>query len=360
MLFGIAKRCLEQFRSAKIRHLANNPDVYDILIFGDSRANNNRAREVSRDTNTRLFTLGASGDTPIGFLPKVRWAVRTQTKLQKVVLLLSLGQFQVVGPRDDLLLFHEHPYVSGEGWLSYYWTFSNLPYQTFLTSARYYIKQLVGMQVDIKQLAGMQVDTAVLRNSGFDPQTGDTNLWSQAYAEFEPTAEDRAQFEALSFDDPPGRLRFHNSVLEPDALSSLVFSAPMRKDQVQSFIELIAVLRNSGIQSECVAIPLPWAGLRLVSIDLYLDWMRFVAEQCGAIWDFSFPSPINRGNYNFSDIGHFMPHVGKMMLTRVLGSDGADSDFGARISAAEFDEYRRRWERVGQDTTNAKNPAAAK
>jgi hypothetical protein len=67
----------------------------------------------------------------------------------------------------------------------------------------------------------------------------------------------------------------------------------MRKEQVQSFIELIAVLRKSGIQSEYVAIPLPWAGLRFV---VYLDWMRFVAEQCGAIWHFSFPSSINRDN----------------------------------------------------------------
>jgi hypothetical protein len=333
---------IEQFRNAKIRHLANNPDVYNVLILADSRGNANRIRDVSRETNTRLFTLGASGDTPLGFLPKVRWAIRTQTKLQKVVLLLTLGQFQVA-PQNDLLLFREHPYVTGESWFSYYWTFSNLPYQTFLTSARYYIKRL----------AGMQVDAAVLLNSGFDPQTGETNLWGEAYSEFEPTPEDRAQFEVLSSSDPPGRLRFHNSVLEPDGVSG-VPSDPIRKDQIQSFIELIDALRSSGIQTECVAMPIPVANLRLQRINLYLDWMRFVADQCGTIWDFSFPSPITSDNYNYWDIGHFLPHVAKMMLTRVLGSDAAVSNFGARISAADFDEYRRRWEVVGRRTTSAK------
>jgi len=333
---------IEQFRSAKIRHLANNPNLYDTLILADSRGAMARIREVSRDTNTRLFTLSASADAPVGFLPKVRWATGTQTKLQKVVLLLELGQFQAE-PRHDLLIFHEHPYVSGESWLSYYWTFSNLPYQTFLTSARYYVKRLLGVQVD----------AAVLLNSGFDPQTGETNAWGRAYSEFEPTAEDRAQFATLSSSDPPGRLRFHNSVLEPDVVSELARerggpSAPMRKDQVESFIELIALLRNRGIQSECVVIPVPVAGLWSQSIALRLDWMRFVAEQCGTIWDFSFPSPITSDTYNYWDVSHFLPHVAKMMLTRVLGSDAAGSDFGARISAANFDEYRHRWEVVGR------------
>ena len=131
------------------------------------------------------------------------------------------------------------------------------------------------------------------------------------------------------------------------------FFAPIREDQLRSFSELIDVLRTSGIHSECVVVPLPVVGLQLVSIKLYLDWMRFVVQQCGTIWDFSFPGRITSDNYNYWDVDHFLPHVAKMMLTRVL--DVQNSDFGAHISVADFEAYRRRWEGLEWDKTNAKN-----
>jgi hypothetical protein len=332
---------IEQLRSAKIEHLATHPDIYDTLILADSRGSAGNIREVDRVTHSRLFSLHASADTPIGFLPKARWAVQTQTRLRRVILLLTLYQFQVA-PRGDLLLFHEHPYVTGESWISYYWTFSNLPYQTFLTSARYYIDRFLALPTN----------PAMIVNDGFDEETGEGNLWGQSYIEFAPTDEDRAQFQELVAADPPGRLRFHNSTLESADVLSLVkerYDRPIREDQLGSFIELLKVLRTYNIQVDCVVMPLSVAGLRLAPLELYLEWMQLVVQQCGVAWDFSLPGPITTDNYNYWDINHFLPHVWKLMLVRVLGGYlpelKAYPEFGVHVSAGDFETHRARWER---------------
>jgi hypothetical protein len=342
---------VDQLRSAKIEYLAAHPDIYDTLIVADSHAHANNIREVNRATSSHLFSLYTNGDTPIGFLPKVRWAVRTQTKLRRVIVLLTLGQFQVM-PRNDLLIFHEHPYVTGESWTSYYWTFSNLPYQTFLTSAQYYLKRLVGLPTDpaAPTNAGFEVSPTII-NSSFDEETGEANLWGQSYIKFTPSEEDRARFKALVSSDPPGRLRFHNSTLELSEVAAAfnqLDSSPMREDQINSFIELIKVLRSNAIQTDCVVIPLPVVHLRWTSMNRYLEWMRLVVQSCGAIWDFSLPSRITADNYNYWDSSHFLPHVSKIMLTRVLGGELAElknyPDFGVRVSAIDFESHRIRWE----------------
>jgi hypothetical protein len=76
--------------------------------------------------------------------------------------------------------------------------------------------------------------------------------------------------------------------------------------------------------------------------------MRLVVQHCGAIWDFSLPGRISGDNYNFWDFSHLLPHVSKIMLVRVLGGDLPElkkhPDFGVRVSAADFESHRVRWE----------------
>jgi hypothetical protein len=327
---------VEQFRNAKIAHLAAHPASYEALMLADSRGAMSKTGEASRAANLRIFNLSASGDSPVGFLPKVKWAVDHQAKLRKVILILTPRQFQDLPPEDQLI-FHEHPYVSGESWFSYYWTFSNLPYATFSRSAGYYARRTLGMAVD----------RAVVVNSGFDPETGDTNIWGKDYSEFEPTPEDRAKYEAAIAKDPPGRLHFHNSISEPENQEAIRKrnSAPLLQQQIESFAALISLLQSRKIDVECVIPPLSLALLRLTPLDLYFQWMQVIAEHCGALWDFSRPGPITADNYNYWDIDHFLPHVASAMLMDVLRVGPAK--FGHRVALTEFSAYREHWLKSG-------------
>jgi hypothetical protein len=323
---------VEQFRSAKVDYLARHADVYEGLILSDSRGSLNKTAKVSNASNIRFFNLSTSGDSPMGFLPKARWAIRSQTKLRTIVLILAPTQFQVA-PRDDLLMLHEHPYVSGENWLSYYWAFSNLPYPTFLTSAKYYATRSLGYPVDA---------TPVI-NSGFDEESGDTNIWGAKYSDFMPSEPDHAAFEAEMARDPPDRLRFHNSILDPPAITAIEKrnAAPLRGMQIDSFSELVATLKSKAVDVKCVISPLPMANLRRMPAELYFAWMELVVQRCNGAWDFSIPSSVTADNYNYWDIDHFLPHVAYAMLLRVLSDDRVE--FGHRVTVEEFPEYRRKW-----------------
>jgi len=339
---------VEQFRGAKIHHLAAHRDAYDTLILSDSRGSANKTSKVARASGLRLFNLSTSEDSPVGFVPKVRWAIDNM-KLRAAILILSPMQFQAT-PQPDLLLFHEHPAVSGESWLSYYWTFSNLPYATFLTSARYYVRRALGLPVD---------RTPVI-TSGFHVESGDTNIWGRDYDDFEPSAADRAVFDAQVKNDAPGVIRFRHSSLAVEEMAGLRtrFAQPLRQAQIDSFAETIALLRSRDVAAHCLMAPLPLSTVRLIPQDLYFKWMQIVLEHCGSAWDFSIPTAVTADNYNYWDIGHYLPHVAHAMLIRVLCGEG-DPEFGRRLNAGDdLARYRQEWLAAAEAADGAREEQA--
>jgi hypothetical protein len=103
------------------------------------------------------------------------------------------------------------------------------------------------------------------------------------------------------------------------------------------------VIRNGGINLECLVIPHPARLVALVPATAYVDWLSLVLRECGAFWDFSTPNSITRDNFNFLDSVHFLPYVGNMMLTKVAGGNlealEQHPDFGRRVSKDIFDEH---------------------
>jgi hypothetical protein len=325
---------IEQFRHAKISYLSDHPDEYNGLILGDSRATANQTTAFNRTTGNHYFNLAVSADSPVGFERKAEWIVRTQSRVRTVMVFLWYDQFfsQV---QPDWLTRREHPAVSGESWLSYYWAFSNLPYNTFWPSFRYYLKRI----------AGLPTDTSTVANDGFDPEGGDVTIWGPSYSEFEPTAEDRRQFAELVEKDPPGRVRFQKQVLESSTVAAfrVSYSKPLLDLQIRSFRETLRVFRRGGINVECLVVPHPARLMARVPANAYVDWLRLISHECGAFWDFSLPSSITRDNFNFLDAIHFLPHVANMMITKVAGGELKDleqhPDFGRWVTQDNFDEH---------------------
>jgi hypothetical protein len=160
----------EQFRHAKIGHLARHPDRYNGLILADSRGTGIQTGAFNRATGNHYFNLTASGDSPVGFVQKADWIVRTQRHVQTLVVFLRYDQF-FLQVQPDWLIRREHPAVSGESWLSYYWAFSNLSYNTFWPSFQYYLKRVLGAPTD----------PATIVNDGFDPESGDVTIWGPLF-----------------------------------------------------------------------------------------------------------------------------------------------------------------------------------
>ncbi len=325
---------IEQFRHAKIEHLAQNPAQYNGLILADSRGTLNNTGQFNAATGNRFFNLSVSADSPYGFAQKAHWIARTQKNVRTVIIFLWYDQFYTE-LQPDWLTRREHPDVSGESWLSYYWAFANLPANTFWPSFRHLVKRV----------AGLATDSSVIVNDGLDA-SGDVTIWGPHFAP-DSTPEKRREFAALAAADPPGRLRFQNQTIEGAAGFKEKYTTPFLKVQIAGFRDAVRTLQAADIQAECVAVPQPAAVVKQVPPDRYLDWLQLVIRECGYVWDFSFPTALTRDNFNFLDAIHFTPQLANLVITKVSGARlpvlDEHPDFGRRITEADFPAHAAKW-----------------
>ena len=345
---------IEQFRSAKIRHLAADPSRYDGVVLANSRGTAPKTRDFNRLTGKTYFNLSVSADSPYGYLGKARWIVDNQPRVKDVTVLIWWDQFRTP-VNSDALIIREHPEVAGDSWISFYWDFSNLPLETFWRSFTYYLKRLTGF------VGGGEVITY----DGFDPETGDVTIWGPSYSDFQPSPEDRRNFDAQVRKDPPGVLRFHDSTMSDADLIEIDKNqmAPLRAEQAAAFETMIAVFDQANVKVTCIIPPMPAVIITRAPLEPYLAWLKTIVEDCGVAWDFSIPSAITSDNYNYWDWSHFLAHVSNSMMLRTAGADASLApqfhDFGTPITTTEFPAYADKWRRLFAEKGYGARPAPA-
>jgi hypothetical protein len=333
----------EQYRTAKIRDLAKHSDQIDGIILGNSRGFALSASAYNLAANRHYFNFSVSVDTPYGFAQKTKWLIGNLPRLRNVILLLAFDEFRTL-PAPEALIYREHPDVSGQTWISYYWAFSNLPLPTFWRSLRYYIKSMFGLPTD----------PATIVNSGFDERSGDGTMIANFYSDLEPSDEERKRFAALESNDPPGVIRFHGCDGEPRCTDRPMqasdvaaikgyFAASVQELQWKSLDQLLEDFDSAGVRATCVVVPVPTVVMDWILFDDYLGWLKRLVARCGGIWDFSIPNGITRDNYNFLDWSHYIGYVGSMIMFKVGGLSSSalerHADFGRYVTAAELPAY---------------------
>jgi hypothetical protein len=323
---------LEQFRFHKTEHLQRAPDVYDAIILGNSRGFDSRTAQLSRTLGRRIYNYSVSSDYPLGYLMKVLWLERTQTKLRDVVLLLWYDQFQMAGTNDAVLLAREHPALTGEDWISYYWSFSELPSETVKNLIWHYVRAIIGLSHD----------DAKIINNGIDPETGDYVLVEASRDRDE--AARRAYQTRVAASKPGLHFRSHSMTPEEQEQRARAFAEqPLQDIQRKAFVEMMNYLRASKLQFHCVVPPMNATAVSWVPRDRYVEWVRFVLEECDEVWDFSLPNTITVDGFNYLDWSHFTSYVGYLMLAKVLDGKAPKlkehADFGRLLLRSDSDRY---------------------
>jgi hypothetical protein len=344
---------LDQFRFEKTELLRRSPDRYDTIILGNSRGSDNRTKLLSEATGLKIFNYSVSSDYPVGYLMKTRWLLKAQHRLRNVVILLWIDQFWMAGTNYGPLLAREHPDVSGESWWSYYWTFSQLPYQTFSQAALFQLKHFFG-------LAG---GGGIVKNSGVDPESGDFAMWN-IFKHLDVNGREWPAYEKAEASDPPGTLRFRTGIMsaaEQAGLKKAFSTYPIQPEQPQSLVETIDLLKTSGVRYHCVIPAMNAVVVGWVPLDTYLRWLEFIVDHCGAVWDFSKPSQVTRNNYNYLDWSHYSPEISYVMLSKVLGAKAAPSTayagFGTRVTPDSFAAFAEQFRRSESMTRERLGPA---
>jgi hypothetical protein len=326
---------LEQFRYHKTEDLRQAPDVYDTIVFGNSRAFDSKTSLLDEMMGRRVFNYSTSSDYPLGYLMKLRWLMNSQTRLKEVILEVWYDQFQMTGTNFDVLLGREHPAVSGEHWINYYWAFSELPFETVRNVLLHHSKVLLGLPHD----------KTIVRHNAFEPGSGDFILhrWNTNPDE-EKSA--RKAYQERHAADKSGTIHFRTSSLTPaeQEFRARAFAGiPLQKIQMTSFIESIDLLKSSNIRYQCVVPPMNARTVSWVPREKYVQWLRFILDACGEVWDFSLPNSITNDNFNYLDWSHFVGDVGYLTLVKVLGGSTAElkdhPDFGRLLVRSDSDRY---------------------
>src|SRR5438270_13880200 len=74
----------EQFRYHKTEELRRDPDRYDTVLLGNSRAFDPATRSLDQMLSRQLFNYSASSDYPAGYSMKIAWLAKTQKRLKEV------------------------------------------------------------------------------------------------------------------------------------------------------------------------------------------------------------------------------------------------------------------------------------
>ncbi|PIW27012.1 MAG: hypothetical protein COW30_12230 [Rhodospirillales bacterium CG15_BIG_FIL_POST_REV_8_21_14_020_66_15] len=120
--------------------------------------------------------------------------------------------------------------------------------------------------------------------------------------------------------------------------------------KLADFPSLFRYLRAAGLEVIVVVPPIHALQLEAIAAaglwPLFEDWKRGLAAICAQIktpcWDFAGYSPVStealrKPPENFGDTSHFLPHVGRMMLNRVLGAAGEPA-FGTELSPSSIEQ----------------------
>ena len=312
-LWGDARRYLV------VEHLREHQDEYQGFIIANSRGYFLSASTATQHSKLNFYNMSFSAETLYGYADHVRWLLKAQ-RPQSIIILLSFDQFSMGDSRKLTLVTREHPAVSGESWLTYYFAFANdLP--TVLLHNNLSDALYLGHRVFANLMPGLgqyvsPYGAVVTNCCNTDISTGDIHGWSASPSSMKGDpgpwgAAPKSETRDAEFGDGA---RAH----ELDQTLRVYWTAPFDAGAVAGFQGMMANVKKSHTQFSCVVAPISARALRFVDPERYVRWLAMLVRECGSIWDFSDRNSITANKDNYLDWSHFLAPVGNLVLQRIF------------------------------------------
>ncbi|MCU0846895.1 MAG: hypothetical protein MUD12_03310 [Spirochaetes bacterium] len=281
----------------KINYILNNKEKFDSFVFGSSRAAHIHAYKLKEGKWYNMFYwMGI----PTEWLKTVRVLLKNNVRIKNIMLAIDEYSYTVDrGPIYDEYLFTFYP-------------------ETFTDRADFFFKYMV-KQPDLIELKDM-----------YKP----IKKWGLVF-DFEKTG--CYYLRKLERDIE----------LNPQAhMNSGVFIHGVKnrgnrvKDFMYEITEIDRLCRENNINLIFVFNPIISLNYELEDMDLFVDMKKRVAG-VRDYWDFSGFNSIGTNFYYFTDILHYRPVVGDMMLSRIFNENIArvPGDFGIHVTKDNVERY---------------------
>ena len=290
----------------KTRHIKRNPEKYDCLLFGSSRANNIDVRKVP---GAVCYNMNYSEGVPRNHLENLRYILGKGVKIKTVILALDEFSYKI-DAREHLSqpLRHPYPPVVKEN------TFS------------YYLKYLFSM---FKGSIWKEVA------SGYKNRMGSQG--ERPLIEYDMFGSGMAFFPVIekAIEDNP---RAH--------INDVRFDAPYRsrgdnlKEALNDIKDIVRTAKENGIRLIILINPIHKTTYLASDIPQLMDFKK----QLGLThdyYDFSGLNSVTTNNYYYFETSHYRMAVGDMMIGRIFktGQTRVPDDFGSLVTADNIDVH---------------------
>lgn len=287
-------------RYNKIEFLKKNPKQG--FIFGTSRSNGLPVDEAAALTGLDFYHMTSPGDSYEGTYLKVKWVLENQPAKH---LIISLDYDKAMGPMDTLsktsLIHKEHPDVSGENPLAFYWSF-------FWAHPKIFAYTVHGNLV----------------REGtwwwWDRETG--------HYHFVERERDMKEIPEQVFEE---RAKVTSSIV---ATHPSPVPTEVNPEKLIWIEKAVALAKAKGVTATVILNPVYFKALAWTGAENYTNWRRTVLSRIPGTWDFAALAAATCEDKNWFDTSHYAFSLGRIFLNIVLDPNGTVARNHMNISTA--------------------------
>lgn len=282
-------------RLLKMKHITENPDLYQGFILGGSKAGVLSTKLFSEYEGKNFYNLSVPGGCFRDYEAYTRYLIEN-TSVEKIV--LHLGSIEVLAFAQD-----------------------ELP--ALLTESKW---DNVKEKIQFLIVNPAQMIRDLIENRYYDATTGERN-YEKEYKEIAEVGD--------SYYLKTGVASEYNKLL--DKTFHDIKAMPAHIENVESLRNIVTVCNENNVELQVVIGSTFITELYKFEGDEYWSYLREIAQITG-YWDFSGFNDVNRNPFNFVNQAHYNEKVADKMINIMYGKEKMEG-FGDYVDAANIDDY---------------------
>jgi 5'(3')-deoxyribonucleotidase len=323
-VFGVADFNKKNFdpntRYLKIEYLLKH-EKPNAFILGSSRVNFYDVEVAKSLSNYNYYNMTAFNDYPLSMRRKLEWLAENR-KVSQIILGMDYDHQAINETEDSDLLRQEHPLVSGEPKLKFYYKYTAFQPETLIMCIQN------NLQKEVRNIFDVTIgQSKLLRKDELRLQDMDSYVANN----FKPTS-------------------------KVEGKTKLIKEEPNKLRSIQELQKIIGLAKAKNIDTLVVVNPLNHHRFLSFDIDSYTTWVRRMVDVAGEVWDFSGINSITKNDKLYYEDTHFTKQVGDLVLSKVFNErklvKDIPDDFGVLVTKENVESHLEQLKRIREDYKN--------
>jgi hypothetical protein len=252
---------------------------------------------------------------------KLEWLAENR-KVSQIILGMDYDHQAINETEDSDLLRQEHPLVSGEPKLKFYYKYTAFQPETLIMCIQN------NLEKEVKNI--------------FDVTIGQSKLLRK---------------DELRLQDPESYLASNfKSSSKVEGKSKLLKEEPNKLESIKELQKIIELAKAKNIDAIVVVNPLNHHRFLSFDIDSYATWIRRMVDVAGKVWDFSGINSITKNDKYYYEDTHFTKQVGDLVLSKVFNDQklvkDIPDDFGVLVTKENVESHLAQLKRIREEYKN--------